>query len=115
MTPQSLSVCMYNNKNCNLKKINSIANGYARSESVVCFYVQRAEDGNRSYGEVVFCDLRYLGNEIPLFINYGEKYVTTCMEQLFEAIRSESKSDLSNIAFVEMNACGHKVFRWKLI
>ena len=75
---------------------------------MVCFYLQRAEEAKRSYGEIVLCDSHYLGYDLPNLINHGEDNLKTCMEQILEA-NHKLKSDISNIGFLEMNACGHKV------
>lgn len=94
---------------CGYISLKITANGYARSESVVCFYLQRAEDAKRNYGEIKFCDSIYMGSEARSLMGYDENYLKTAWHNLFRA--NNSILDSSDITFVEMTAFGLKVIR----
>ena len=92
---------------CTIISYKTIASGYGRSEGVVFFYLQRAEDAKRNYGEIKFCDSQYFGSTIPNFIRFDETHLKTSMRHLFEL--NHFHPDTSNIGFVEMNAYGQEV------
>ena len=74
---------------------------------MVCFYLQKADEAKRNYGEIKFCDVHFDGLRLPNFIGYNEEYLKSTFNYLYEV--NGFSSNFLDIAYVEMNAFGHKV------
>lgn len=89
-----------------------LADGYARSDAVVCFYLQRAQEAKRSYGELKFCDVHYHGSNLSTLVGCDEKYLQISLKEIYR--RNKFLENLSDVTYVEMNAYGFKV-GWKYL
>ncbi|KAL0276311.1 UNVERIFIED_CONTAM: hypothetical protein PYX00_003906 [Menopon gallinae] len=80
------------------------ANGYARSDAIVVFVLQRASIARRSYATVVHVDARCFGDRN----NVIQRPLHEQWEEFLEEFYSKSKIDVNDIAFIEGHGSGIK-------
>lgn len=83
------------------------ANGCARSESTVVFYLQKLEDAKRNYGTLNFCDTFYYGMNPSTLLAYDEDHLKMSLKSMYETNKSAHR--VPDIAYVEMNSYAVKV------
>lgn len=70
-------------------------------------FLQRAQDAKRSYGTLKFSDCFYFGMNPRTFLGYNEDMIETSLREIYSKHGNVNPSDVS---FLEMDACGVKVY-----
>ncbi|CAG9858377.1 unnamed protein product [Phyllotreta striolata] len=86
------------------KAYDANGSGYARSEGVVAFYVQRASKARRHYASVVHAASRFDGTNPGGFLDVGTDQMVEFLEEFYK----KSPVKPTEIDFIEGHGCGLK-------
>ncbi|KAL6953870.1 hypothetical protein U1Q18_045553 [Sarracenia purpurea var. burkii] len=84
------------------------ANGYGRSDALVCLFIQRADDAKRIYASIDFTGYTYFGSNSDSYYNFNEDVLKNSFQEL---LRQDNYDEFADISYVEMSACGFQVGR----
>ncbi len=84
-----------------------VAEGYARSESTIVFYIQRKEDAKRIYGTLEFCDTFFLGLNPHTMLAYEDDFLKISLNNIYA--NNNRQPDTWELSYIEMNANAVKV------
>ncbi|XP_065212331.1 fatty acid synthase-like [Planococcus citri] len=83
------------------------ANGYGRSDGLVTLFIQRADDAKRNYATIDFSGFTYFGSNPNSYFNFDENLLRDAIDDLYKRKNYETTDDIS---FIEMSACGLKMY-----
>ncbi|KAL6953873.1 fatty-acid synthase system [Sarracenia purpurea var. burkii] len=79
------------------------ANGYGKSDALVCLFIQRADDAKRIYASIDFTGYTYFGSNSNSYYNFDEDVLKNSFQHL---LQQNNYNEFDDVSFVEMSACG---------